>query len=73
MITNWRIGIPTVVYPYKRILVYMKMWMNLTHYAKLKKPDTNEYIIRDFIHMWFKNRLTQLNVMESKIVVISRV
>lgn len=66
MITNWRIGIPTVVYPYKGILVYMKMWVNLTHYAKLKKPGTNEYIIQYFIHMWFKNRLAQLNVMESK-------
>lgn len=47
----------------------MKTWMNLTHFFELKKPGTKEYIIRNCIHMRFKDKLAQLNVKENKMVV----
>lgn len=71
MIINRRTDIPTVVYTHKRILISMKTWMNLTYYVGLKKPDTEEYIIHDSIHMRSHDRLNQSNMMESEIVVTS--
>lgn len=40
------------------------MWMNLTMEAEQEKPDTEQYILYDFIYIKFKNKHSESMVIE---------